>query len=473
MSTPTRQFHKLSIGNMPETRSQSIRTVPTDQSEREDEGSEASGEESSGGESIDEITAPSGITYDMSNLDDESGASASVGFRSQFEVVNCRASDSGYEFQLLDRPKVHVGPDSTTCTCLTFQARPQAACQHIFWLLDQLHAYFHPAPSTARTALSSDGRPQVSTRVEELLNGASLQTVANDLQWQCHRDEGNGSHQGMTRTEKIRDVLSAFKTNILPEDFRPDLKETTQKLTAESCVVQGDFEATIFRLAVHDDSVFSSVCKAMPSGACASIYYEKIQNQSRRLLEEFDRYCATGERPTDPSSPGGGIVEVEEVVLQLRHTVSRIRSNIATRSPHGSEGAAGALVEILVELASRNKDPLAGNNWGRTSFHGEDEDQRNLYHLLFGSDDDDVKLDAELFVLSALEDLHPSFLTIWAQDLQKCLSKMEVNRAPKAYLVRLGTLIRSVEAAGAAGSSGAGYKRPAVGHPGGYSKRSR
>ncbi|KAJ6109589.1 hypothetical protein N7486_001824 [Penicillium sp. IBT 16267x] len=484
MSAPTRQFHRLSIGHdMPETRfkpTRKERPDPSDDSEREDSSVEESETESEEEESSNDepsgktILARSGITYDMKELDDETGANASVGLRSQFEVVNCRASDSGYDFQLLDRPQVHVGSDSTTCTCSTFQSRPQAACQHIFWVLDQLHAYFHPTPSTARATLSSDGRPQVRPRAEELLNSVRLETVADRLQWQCLRDEGNGHYHGMTRADKIRDVLSAFNTRTLLEDFRQDLqeKESTQKYTAESCVVQGDLEATIFRLAVHDDSVFSSICKAMPSGACAAIYFQKLQDQIRRLLSDFDRYCATGERPTDPSSPGGGIVEVEEVVRQLRRAVSRIRSNIAIRSPHGSDGAADALVLILENIAARNKDCLAGNDWGRTSFHGEDEDQRNLHHLLIGSDDVELKADDELFLISALEDLNLSSLGLKVDALRNCLSKMEVNRAPKAYLIRLGALVRLVESGGA-GISGSGQKRPAAGNSGGFPKRSR
>ena len=80
----------------------------------------------------------------------------------------------------------------------------------------------------------------------------------------------------MTRTEKVRDIFSAFNRT-LPEDTRRDLTETTEQArTAEECVVQGDFEATMFRLAMHDDGVFNSLCKAMPAGACAAIYLSLI-----------------------------------------------------------------------------------------------------------------------------------------------------------------------------------------------------
>ncbi|KAJ5096943.1 hypothetical protein N7456_007664 [Penicillium angulare] len=507
MSAPTRQLNRLSIGqNMPETRAQSTRTTRTgredpsddDESDRENDSSSATGSESGsdddddGGSSDEEqeqessgrstFRARSGITYDLSSLDAESGPNALVGLKSQFDVVNCRGSDHGYDFQLLDRAHVHVGSDSTTCTCSTFKARPQVACQHIFWVLDQLHSHFHPNPSAARAVLSRDGRPQVRPRIEELLKeDGTLEEAAEKLNWQCLRDDGDGKLYGMTRTEKVRDVLSAFTPKVLPEDFRQDLVETVlQKRTATAgeCVVQGDFEATMFRLAIYDDSVFSSLCKVMPSGACSAIYFDKIQVQSRRLLSDFDRYCATGERPTDPSSPGGGIIEVDEVVDHLCTAVSRIKTNILARAPHGSEGAANALVWILESIASRNKDPLDGNNWGRSSFQGEDEDQRNLYHLLIGSEDMDLKPDEELFVLSALESLPASSLYPRVQELRNILRKIEVNRAPRAYLLKLGKLIRAVESAGAAGAgssaaTGLGQKRPAAGNSGGYSKRSR
>lgn len=321
--------------------------------------------------------------------------------------------------------------------------------------------------------LSYDGRPRVRSRIEDLLKG-KLEAVADQLNWQYLLEEGDERGTGMTRAEKVRDLLSAFSPTILPEDFRQDLAETTtQRRTAEQCVVQGDFEATIFRLAVHDDGVFGSLRKAMPSGACAAIYFDKVQEQAHRLLSDFDQYCATGQRPADPSSPGGGIVEVDQVVLSLRRLVSRIHNNITVRAPHGSEGAAKALIWILDAISARNRDPLEGQTWGRNSFHGEDEDQRNLYHLLIGSEDMGVEPDAELFVIDALETLPPSDIYQFTGLLRGIQRKIEVNRAPKVFLLRLGALVRVAESAGAPGATGSGQKRPAAGNSGGYSKRSR
>ncbi|KAJ5213359.1 hypothetical protein N7449_000528 [Penicillium cf. viridicatum] len=435
--------------------------------ESEDDDEESSDVEQSESNSA-AVLATSGITYDLSQLDSESEARAFVGLTGRFDVVNCRSTPAGYDFQLSDRPQVHIGADSSTCTCAIFQDRPDGACQHIFWLVDQLHGCFLPTPRSTEVSLTPDGRPDRLPRIEDLLKG-NLMSVAAQLKWQYLREE----EDGMTRTEKVRDIFSAFNRT-LPEDTRRDLTETTEQArTAEECVVQGDFEATMFRLAMHDDGVFNSLCKAMPAGACAAIYFDKVQEHSRRLLNDFDQYCATGELPADPVSPGLG-VEVNDVVTQLQRSVSRIEVNIAARAPHGSEGAAEALVSLLESVVARNNDPLEGNPLGRQSFHGEDEDQRNLYHLLIGSVETDSETDARHFVLHALDALPPVDLHQCANRLRDILRKIEVNRAPKAYLLHLGSLIRIAESAAAA-AMGSGQKRPAAGNgnSGGYSKRTR
>ncbi|KAJ5872173.1 Zinc finger SWIM-type [Penicillium soppii] len=367
-------------------------------------------------------------------------------------------------------PPVHIGSDSATCTCSGFQGHPEGACQHIFWLVDQLHSCFIQDPQSREVSLAPDGRPERLPPIEELLKGR-LEAVATQLKWQYLRDEGDDTGTGMTRTEKVRDILSAFDQKTLPEDFRRDLNETTQQArTAEQCVVQGDLKATMFRLAVHDDGVFNSLCKAMPAGACAAIYFDKVQDQSRRLLADFDRYCTMPEPHADPTS-SGGLMGVDEVVLQLQHSVARIAANIAARSPHGSEGAAEALVSLLESVVARNNDPLEQNRF-RDSFNGEDEDQRNLYHLLIGSVETDSETDARHFVLRALDSLPPVDLYQFVKRLSDILRKIEVNRAPKQYLLHLGSLIRTAESAGVMGS---GQKRPAAGNggSGGYSKRTR
>jgi hypothetical protein len=130
MSAPTRQLHRLSIGGDVD--------VPVMNSQAE-EGSAAmnssSGESRSGGDEsagLSTVQANSGIVYDLARLDGDSEARALVGLTSQFDVVGCRAIPAGYDFQLSERPRIHIGSDAYTCTCSTFSGHPEMACQHIF-----------------------------------------------------------------------------------------------------------------------------------------------------------------------------------------------------------------------------------------------------------------------------------------------------------------------------------------------------
>lgn len=311
---------------------------------------------------------------------------------------------------------------------------------------------------TSDVPLLSDGHSPQFPRVENLLAG-KLETVAEQLNWQYSQDEVEG---GMSRPQKVRDIMSAFSTVTLPEDFRLDLVEdTTQSRTPEQCVVQGDFEATMLRLAVHNDAVYSSLCKAMPPGACAAIYFDKVQEKTRRLLSDFDRYCLTGYRPADGTS-----VEVSVIVNELQRNVDRIQTNVIARTPHGTEGAAKTLIALLEEICSRNRDVLDGNQWGRASFQGEDEDQRNLYHQLIGKADET----GEYFVLDALEHIPATDLQQFRAKMEAILHRNEVNRGPKNYILKLSALVRIAESAA---SSGSAQKRPATATTAGNSKRTR
>ncbi|KAF9886049.1 hypothetical protein FE257_012105 [Aspergillus nanangensis] len=458
MSAPTKQFCKLSLSdNMPQTRSQQEGSPHTDSGSGiiMDTASDDHQDEGDSAQSI-IIQGGSGISYDLAGLDSDSEARALVGLTSQFEVISCCATRTGYDFQLSERPRVHLDSKAYTCTCSTFTSRPEVACQHIFWLIDQLHGCLAPQHPPYDVPLASDGHSSSFLRIEGLLAG-KLETVADQLNWQYARSEAEG---GMSRPQKVRDIMSAFSTAVLPENFRPDLVDDVgQKRTSEQCVVQGDFEATMFRLAVHDDAVYSSLCKAMPPGACAAIYFDKIQECSRRLLADFDRYCQTGQRVSESK------VDVQQVIDQLHDNVDRIQQNLFARAPHGMEGAAKALVTLLEDICNRNKDALDANRWGAVQFQDEDEDQRNLYHQLIGESSET----GECFILDVLEYLPGSNLQQFLGALQTILRKNEVNRAPRAYILKLTSLIRQAEK----GSTSSGQKRPSTATPEGHSKRTR
>lgn len=136
MSAPTKQFHGLSItGDMPTTRSQPEKEPHTDDSDSSEllrsESEESHAEEGDSAASS-SVRGKSGITYDLARLDSDTEARALVGLTSQFKVVSCCTTRTGFDFQFIEQPRVHLGPEGYTCTCSTFSGRPNVACQHIF-----------------------------------------------------------------------------------------------------------------------------------------------------------------------------------------------------------------------------------------------------------------------------------------------------------------------------------------------------
>lgn len=99
---------------------------PMEAEEEDDEEEEEGSSESS------TVQARSGITYDLAHLDADSEARALLGLTGRFDVVQCQTTQTGFDFQLSERPRVHIGSDTYTCTCPSYQGRPDVACQHIF-----------------------------------------------------------------------------------------------------------------------------------------------------------------------------------------------------------------------------------------------------------------------------------------------------------------------------------------------------
>ncbi|RAH68960.1 uncharacterized protein BO66DRAFT_429614 [Aspergillus aculeatinus CBS 121060] len=463
MSTPTRQLRRLSItGDMPTVppRKEIIRNQAenSDDSDGSDSRSDSSADERATPPAHSIVHGESGISYDLSRLDVGSKARALVGLTSHFDVARCHETQTGYGFQLSERPHVHLGAESVTCTCPTYSSRSSVPCQHIYWLHDQLHGRLFSRPPTPDIPLSDHDRLPNLERIRPLLD-CKIPAIAHEFDWPYSHFEAHG---GMNRQEMVRDIMSAFDSAILPEDFRPDLAgdDPGQSRTPEQCVVQGDFEATLFRLAVHDDAVYASLRKAMPIGACAVIYFDKVQQRLRSLLADFDRYCRTGQLPT-----GVEDLTASTVLEEIQGHVHRVQRSVMARAPYGTDGAAKALITLLEDICGRNRDPLEGNDWGRETFDGEDEDQRNLYHQLIGRTHET----GDFFVLDVLEQLPLKDLRQFENKLKGILRRVEVDRAPKAYIIRLDALIRAL----ASTDGGAGQKRPSLATTPGNSKRVR
>lgn len=138
MSAPTKKLGKLSIGaSRSQTREAMEPRDPqqeysSDSSEDDSSSDEAgaSGSPSSTRSLI--VQGGSTITYDLRKLSSDVRAQAIAGLKGTFDVEKCREKRGGYDFQLVDRGKVHIAEDAATCTCSDFEDDENMACRHIF-----------------------------------------------------------------------------------------------------------------------------------------------------------------------------------------------------------------------------------------------------------------------------------------------------------------------------------------------------
>lgn len=119
---------------MSTTRGQAERRGAVDD-EEENSASSSSGEEevedSAPGSTKSLVTGNSAILYNVSGLSGEVRARALSGILGKFVVDKCRASQDGYDFQVLDHGLVHLGNGPMTCSCSEYGDGPKA-CRHIF-----------------------------------------------------------------------------------------------------------------------------------------------------------------------------------------------------------------------------------------------------------------------------------------------------------------------------------------------------
>jgi len=219
----------------------------------------------------------------------------------------------------------------------------------------------------------------------------------------------NVSGAGMSKQDTVRDILSTFEINVLPEQYLEEQYSfITRRRTLAECLVPGELDATIFRLAMNDDDVYRALRETQPAPPCASHYYNKMRYRISALISAFDTYCTRG----TPSTANGTPLEVEVVAARLLDHVRRIDKNLSMRGQDGNGEAADCLIVALYEVCVRDRDAFEGIRWRRRAKRDEREEDRNLYHQLIRRLNED-----DAFVLDVL-----AKLPAWA--LQQRLSRL-------------------------------------------------
>jgi hypothetical protein len=274
----------------------------------------------------------------------------------------------------------------------------------------------------------------------------------------------------MDRAHKVRDILSTFDKNTLPNEFRTDIFERINlRREPAECMKPLDLEGTIFQLAVNDPAVYKSLSVAQPVEARVADVFDKVANRIRRTLTAFDVYASTGNEREDLPEPPTSVKDLAE---RLRQFVDIIKVEVDERHPHGADRAAACIILLLLEVCKRNRDAFENNTWGRRGPRGETEDDRNLFQVLIAH----VATDRPPFALDALQALPQEALDTHdrREQLDGIKDLLHRHQAPVAYRRILLRIIESLDG-GVSPSTGPqpGQKRPAAGAGRGGQKRTK
>lgn len=172
------------------------------------------------------------------------------------------------------------------------------------------------------------------------------------------------------RKSSLSDILSVFDPQALPEEYLHSLPEVSTEMPIDRLFVSGDLSATIYGLAIRDESIYDSLAEVVPPDLCARYYLRKQQGRAEAAIQDLDRFAQNG--PTTNIELQG--IDVEECGRTLRRIVCNICRDHESRvlngglEPNTKTMAPEILVEILEAVLKQNRD-----------IYGE-----NLYDYLIG-----------------------------------------------------------------------------------------
>lgn len=228
-----------------------------------------------------------------------------------------------------------------------------------------------------------------------------------DLLNSIGENESDDDDEVAVRKTTVRDMLSVFDRVALPEEYLQELTDVSTDTPIDQVFVPGNLGATIYKLALRDESIYETLRRVIHRDLCARYYLTKQRRRARQALLDFDRFALRG--------PSSNMLAQEMDVGECGRTLRRIvweicqdRESRLSKGPFKDETkrlAPEILVEILEGVCERNK--------GINSV--------NLYVHLIGEPPRAARPEEQgAFVIDHLRDFPPeewSHLADWLSDI--------------------------------------------------------
>lgn len=262
----------------------------------------------------------------------------------------------------------------------------------IQWLFDGLNAVLLNPPATGTQIINGgDVVAHVSALYSRIgLRLSSLPTSLSATHDEIASDTDDAPEAissptfPSSCTDQIRDMLSVFDPTALPEEYGQEFDAIPTGDRRPNIYIPNNLAATIYRLGVHDASVFEGLRKAITHDVCANVHFSKLRARAREVFAKFDGYIENGPSDGAPSDD----LDVPRCANMLRSVVDqicRIRNHRLSGGPLSARvktRVAETLVEILQAVCNRNEDVYYRIGWDRDVDGDEPERNRNLYAYL-------------------------------------------------------------------------------------------
>ena len=452
------------------------------------------------------VEGHSGLLYMAHEMSPPSTAQAATGLGADFVVDRLQRHESGrgayFAFQLNKPVSVRIYDPAdrdrqVECSCEEFKSA-RSICIHIYvcmvsykskallkphgqWLFDGLNAVLQRPISSSTQAIN---RSNVIARLSTLYGpiGSHLSTLPallNSAPDETESDSDGATESSYTasnssgRRDQVRDMLSAFDERTLFQDYGQDLPDTPAEGRLQDAYVPNNLAATVYQMAVLDESMFRRFRKVVTQDVCATSDFSKQRARARSIFAKLDDYIENGTSDEPQEN-----FDVPRCARMLRFAVNQIcqardyRLSIAPLGPGVVTKVAETLVEILQDVCNRDNDVYYRIDWEREAPDDEPDRDRNLYAYLisevprFGASTPAWMNDT--FIIDRLQQLPAMEWRHLIERLTSILDQMrdrmldEDESPPPAY-TKLERMIQEYTAEAFEPSSSSVQRRPTVG----------
>ena len=189
-----------------------------------------------------------------------------------------------------------------------------------------------------------------------------------------------------TRIDNLCDILSSFDDDSTPSEFKQHVVDhPTPDLSPidSGSLVQKSLPATVYHMAVRDDTFYRHLQQVVPPDIRAIQYHKTQYARAQNALQQLSKYSEQGPMTDEDTDVPTCARHLRSIVNELCEDRER-RNAFAPLSAPVSRRYAEILTRLVGQVVAWDKDVYRQARWDRTQPWNEHVRNRNLFIHLIG-----------------------------------------------------------------------------------------